>query len=1005
MAGRNVIKILVPHKTGVTADTPPRPQLEISRLKASIDLTDETSAAFNITDPQNNTQKFGPFSPGSPPSALVPFPSPPTLTTFNSVTITPPVLQGNSGDPARRRYVLWFYLNADYNINGCASTMGGDQTWTIAIDQGPPAGPNILGACVQSLDENAKGAECTATVRPVPLSEPVARVLNGGVPIAGCADLRPGLDAILVLDKSGSMAGSTMGNVQQSKIDALHKAVTDFVYTWVILRQAEAHQQPPIVNTDNIGVTLFDATAQWWPPLTAPGHLNDLSSTSVQGTFIGPQQQVDTITPGSSTSIGNGLLQAASVFNVADSSRRRVILLMSNGMQNTDQMVGVFNGPVVTYSQNTPNATTPLPNQSNYQIYAVTVGTSTAVNAKINQDLATATKGFYINTEDDASQMSPFFLELLQNFVKFNTWETTRLTHSAVTSTTPYSTTIPISTTARHVAFSLRWPDRMPQLRLSVTPPGEAPTERIGTSSILLDFNVPTSPAYTFIGDWQVRIEVADIIITLDAAVSAAPAGIPFDLTVLSDDEALESEMSIVTKDYVPGDQIRFEARVSELGQLVRGLGSHPGDRMVVQAVKPGVGIGDLLSTSTASTTQPFPVDPSSVADAKLFNQLQQNPQSLVRDASDVITLVEEADGIYRGSYGVQKPGHYNFLFGLEGITKSTGRFSRQQLKTVYVRPAPDATVTSFQINVQKLPNGGQLAITMTPRTKLGDRLGPGWANYFWFTAPGLPAFKALDNLDGTFIAKALFTSILPPPVSVHFLNVSLVIGDSVTADHLPLPLDDSTVFVKSLVPPGGFVGSERLFIGFFSHGGVASVESFPDRFVSLLDNYPYKQGEVTYEYYLRSTRLPDAGFVQGQRNPPDDADSGSGPGNLFLLLWNVDDSTGRVSLQTSYSVQREEEREETRTHDGCVKVYAVCQRGEAERHARVYYIEAPNMDPNVVRQIQQALSHRGVDPGPIDGDYGPKTAKAVFDFQAAHGLVANGEVGPQTALALGIQL
>ena len=92
-------------------------------------------------------------------------------------------------------------------------------------------------------------------------------------------------------------------------------------------------------------------------------------------------------------------------------------------------------------------------------------------------------------------------------------------------------------------------------------------------------------------------------------------------------------------------------------------------------------------------------------------------------------------------------------------------------------------------------------------------------------------------------------------------------------------------------------------------------------------------------------------------------------------------------------------------TSDGCVKVYAVCQRGGTGQHAPVYYIGAPNMDPNVVRQIQQALSARGVDPGPIDGDYGPKTAKAVFDFQATNGLLSNGEVGPQTAQALDVQL
>lgn len=46
-----------------------------------------------------------------------------------------------------------------------------------------------------------------------------------------------------------------------------------------------------------------------------------------------------------------------------------------------------------------------------------------------------------------------------------------------------------------------------------------------------------------------------------------------------------------------------------------------------------------------------------------------------------------------------------------------------------------------------------------------------------------------------------------------------------------------------------------------------------------------------------------------------------------------------------------------------------------------------------------------GFEPGPLDGAYGPATAKAVADFQSARGLVADGQVGSLTAAALGIDL
>ena len=67
----------------------------------------------------------------------------------------------------------------------------------------------------------------------------------------------------------------------------------------------------------------------------------------------------------------------------------------------------------------------------------------------------------------DAALLSPMFLEILQNFIKFFSYETVRIIFEPA----PYSATIPISTTSQNVVFSLMWPSQA-TLRLTIVPPG-----------------------------------------------------------------------------------------------------------------------------------------------------------------------------------------------------------------------------------------------------------------------------------------------------------------------------------------------------------------------------------------------------------------------------------------------------------------------------------------------------------------------------------------------------
>lgn len=70
-----------------------------------------------------------------------------------------------------------------------------------------------------------------------------------------------------------------------------------------------------------------------------------------------------------------------------------------------------------------------------------------------------------------------------------------------------------------------------------------------------------------------------------------------------------------------------------------------------------------------------------------------------------------------------------------------------------------------------------------------------------------------------------------------------------------------------------------------------------------------------------------------------------------------------------------------------------------------IYRLTTPNLRGEKIKEIQRKLKKHGFDLQGADGVFGPKTLAAVQAFQRARGLVPDGEVGPQTAEALGLTL
>jgi hypothetical protein len=760
-------------------------QLAIARLLLTVQADNEAPIAFTLTAPTMATHTTPSMAPGDADLATAGVQAAHQFF-FGSdfITVYPPDAALPTNDPRRRNYRFVIQPNTDFNDLTCVSIMSGDETWTLSVDGGQP---RLISACLVSEDENTSALPlCEGNYRVVPASEPFAEIGGLDAPEQVC---RFGVEAMLVLDRSGSMGSPAdpANPASDTRMDALQQAVTAFTATLDSVRSAAAGNGLS-VPTDRVGVTIFNGDAEPLPGL-APG-LGMFDAALAAGI----DTQLAAVAPGGVTSIGDGLIEGAGALGGASGDTRRLMLLMSDGLQNTDQRVSIIGERIVTHGGGTAcpqGAASPgcsaLPNAGNYGVCSVTTGLTTANQDQINQDIALAGDCFYQNSEIGAAELTEFFVGVLQSFLEVGSWQTLLSTAGAAAEGAPAAFAVPVTTTTLALSVTLS-PRDGAFVCLEALAPGQTSGQRVcDTDTVTFEAalgQLATGAATRDMGgDWTFRVEAP-------RASPRAPAG--FNLTVLADDVGVHARAEVQAGDFAPGEPIRVAVRLDDHGEPLTGLTG-----LTLRLDGPALTLGELMAGYTPPVDAPAPADVDP-ANAAVQDVLAGDPAIVLQEGSE-IPLVENEPGVYAADFALARFGNADLLLDLRGEAPSAGAFQRQLKRTVFIKALPDPDATEASAQVLTGPDGNRLAVQLTPKTKGGFPVGPGWQNYYWITAPGVEPFKLDDQMNGTYARTIAFAGDEPPALSVHFIPGSVSIGDAVPASELPSPLDASTVLVADV--------------------------------------------------------------------------------------------------------------------------------------------------------------------------------------------------------------
>jgi Trypsin-like peptidase domain/von Willebrand factor type A domain len=522
-------------------------------------------------------------------------------------------------------------------------------------------------------------------------------------------------DVMLVFDRSGSM--SLPGTSGQTKIEEARAAASLFVQ---LVRAGTGNR---------VGMVSFSTTAS--SPIDFG--LNDVTAPN-KNTLIGPSPftagKIGALLPGGSTTIGGGL--NAAYGQLTTGTNLRNVLLFTDGLQNTPPLVD-------------PTDTSP----TDIYIDVIGYGTPASLDGAMLTSLANVHGGQYVLADTNLKLQKFFALAFGNIFEAGMLMDPEFVLPQGQAAAAP----VPFNVCEEEaITVVVGWDSPETQLLVEVTTPlgvivtGGSPGVEAASSRTWTFLRVPLPHGGERDGKWSATVFRPDV----ERKEISAPE-VRYFINVVASGGAVLRRMQNRTK-YYTGDVINPLVGL----QYLQG-GLPPNAKLKVTVFKPNAGVGNLLSQEKLGPAVVIDSDTIPPRQATLMEIEQRTGKPAVGYTEQTFDLFDdvintnspEPAGLFGNPLKKLLTMEGEYTFHVVANYGDTCTVTRELLWSTHVDPSVDSSRTGVTINV----SGGRGTITVVPRDRYGNNVGPGRGDGLSITgAPGTTVSgPVLDNGDGSY--------------------------------------------------------------------------------------------------------------------------------------------------------------------------------------------------------------------------------------------------------------